>query len=116
MEYDRSRVHLLLNRANTNVGIERDDVLAILGREVDIMLPSAREITRSVNQGEPIAYQKASDAAKAFAALADLYVNAARARATGDQGGDLVELPKRTEPEPAKPQRQSIFRRNRKTA
>ena len=55
MEYDRRRVKILLNRANTNVGIEREDVLAILGRDVDILVPSNREITRSINQGEPIA-------------------------------------------------------------
>jgi pilus assembly protein CpaE len=116
MEYDRRRVRLLLNRANTNVGIERDDVLAILGRDVDIMVPSAREITRSVNQGEPIAYQKGNDAAKAFRALARLYIEAAQARWAGDQSADVIELPSKPEPEPGKSQRQSIFRRSRRTA
>jgi pilus assembly protein CpaE len=77
MEYDRQRVKILLNRANTNVGIEREDVLAILGRDVDILLPSHRDITRSINQGEPIAQQRGSDAAKCFQALADLYIRAA---------------------------------------
>ena len=73
MEYDRRRVKILLNRANTNVGIEREDVLAILGRDVDILVPSHRDITRSVNQGEPIAGQRGTEAAKAFRALAELY-------------------------------------------
>jgi pilus assembly protein CpaE len=73
MEYDRRRVKLLLNRANTNVGIEREDVLAILGRDVDILIPSDREITRSINQGHPIALQRGSEAAKSFRNLAQLY-------------------------------------------
>lgn len=116
MEYDRRRVKILLNRANTNVGIEREDVLAILGRDVDILVPSGREITRSVNQGEPIASQRGTDAAKAFRALADLYIDAARARSMANEGADVIDLPSKKEPEPVKPQRQSIFRRSRRTA
>ena len=77
MEYDRRRVKILLNRANTNVGIEREDVLAILGRDVDILIPSDRDITRSINQGAPIALQRGSEAAKAFRSLAELYVDEA---------------------------------------
>ena len=75
MEYDRRRVRIVLNRANTNVGIEREDVLAILGRDVDVYVPSNRDITKSVNQGVPIAMQRTSDAARAFRELADLYVD-----------------------------------------
>jgi pilus assembly protein CpaE len=82
MDYDRRRVRLLLNRANTNVGIEREDVLAILGRDVDILVPSDREVTRSINQGTPIALQRGSDAAKAFRGLAELYANGSRNGAT----------------------------------
>ena len=80
MEYDRRRVKILLNRANTNVGIEREDVLAILGRDVDILVPSSREITRSVNQGQPIAMQRSTEAAKAYRALAEMYIEEARQR------------------------------------
>jgi pilus assembly protein CpaE len=75
MDFDPRRVKLLLNRANTNVGIEREDVLAILGRGVDFMVPSSREITTSVNSGNPIALQKNTDASKTFRAVADSYIN-----------------------------------------
>jgi pilus assembly protein CpaE len=75
MEYDRRRVKILLNRANTNVGIERDDVLAILGRDADILLPSHRDIARSINQGVPIALQGSSEAATAFHRLAKEYID-----------------------------------------
>jgi pilus assembly protein CpaE len=116
MEYDRRRVKILLNRANTNVGIEREDVLAILGRDVDILLPSHRDITRSINQGEPIAQQRGTDAAKAFASLADLYIDAAEARKSTSPAATILELPAASSaaaPDPGKAQRQSIFRKRR---
>ncbi len=117
MDFDRRRVKILLNRANTNVGIEREDVLAILGRDVDILIPSNRDITRSVNQGEPIALQRGSEAARAFRDLADGYIAEAAARHARDGSSSVVELPISREAEvprePARPARQSIFRRRR---
>jgi pilus assembly protein CpaE len=73
MDYDRSRVKIVFNRANTNVGIEREDVLAILGRDVDVLIPSHRDIARSINQGTPIVLDTSSEAARAFRSLAALY-------------------------------------------
>ena len=67
-------LRLVLNRADTNVGISREDVMAIVGRVPDVLVPSDRNIVRSVNQGEPIALmQRRSDAARAFRVLAELY-------------------------------------------
>jgi pilus assembly protein CpaE len=119
MDYDRRRVKILLNRANTNVGIEREDVLAILGRDVDILIPSHRDITRSVNQGEPIALQRGSEASRAFRALAQEYVDAAAQRAENGGLGTVVDLPGtlelgRAATTPRAPkERQSIFKRRR---
>jgi pilus assembly protein CpaE len=74
MDYE-GRVRFVLNRADSNVGISREDVVAIMGRTPDILVPSDRNITRSVNQGEPIALlQRRSEAARAFNALAHLYI------------------------------------------
>jgi pilus assembly protein CpaE len=111
MEYDRRRVKILLNRANTNVGIEREDVLAILGRDVDILLPSSREITRSVNQGVPITMQRGTEAAKAFRALADIYIDEAAASKSQSSPAQVIELVATPEKETSRPARQSIFRR-----
>ena len=94
MEYDRRRVRILLNRANTNVGIEREDVLAILGQDADILIPSDRDITRSINQGSPIALQRGSEAAKAFRSLAQLYVDDAQVAEDEEQQQQVV-LPHR---------------------
>jgi pilus assembly protein CpaE len=117
MEYDRRRVKILLNRANTNVGIEREDVLAILGRDVDILIPSHRDITRSINQGEPIAGQRGSEASKAFRALAELYVDEANARSTNNARHEVIELAGSREKETSsRAPRQSIFKRSRRSA
>ncbi len=116
MEYDRRRVKILLNRANTNVGIEREDVLAILGRDVDILVPSHRDITRSVNQGQPIAGQRGTEAAKAFRALADLYIEESQQRASAKANAAVIELPSVADAEADRPGRQSLFRRSRRSA
>jgi pilus assembly protein CpaE len=74
MGYDRNRTRLVLNRADSRVGISTDDVVAIVGRPPDVLVPSDRDIPRSVNEGTPIVLAKGkSDAAKAFRTLAALY-------------------------------------------
>jgi pilus assembly protein CpaE len=74
MGYDRSRTRLVLNRADSRVGISADDVIAIVGRPPDVTVPSDRDVPRSVNEGKPIVLAKQkSEAAKAFRTLAELY-------------------------------------------
>jgi pilus assembly protein CpaE len=74
MGYDTGRVSLVLNRADSRVGITADDVSTIVGRSPDVFIPSDREIPRSINEGTPIvAARPTSGAAKAFRALADRY-------------------------------------------
>ncbi len=75
MEYDRRRIRVVLNRANTNVGIDRQDVLAIIGRDADVLIPSHKDVTRSINQGEPIAGHPGRPAGRAFRDLAAMYVH-----------------------------------------
>jgi pilus assembly protein CpaE len=78
MGYDSERVSLVLNRADSRVGITPDDVAAIVGRRPDVSVPSDREIPRSINEGTPIVAAKPqSGAAKAFRALADRYAKPA---------------------------------------
>jgi pilus assembly protein CpaE len=74
MGYDRDRTRVVLNRADTRVGITRDDVVAIIGRPPDVFVPSDRDIPRSINEGMPIVVAKdKSEAARAFRSLAALY-------------------------------------------
>lgn len=74
MEYDPERVRIVLNRADSKVGISTEDVLAVLGQAPAVLVPSDREITRSVNRGEPVALDRRSQAARAFHALAAMYI------------------------------------------
>jgi pilus assembly protein CpaE len=77
MGYDMQRVRLVLNRADSSVGITHNDVLAILGRPPDVLVPSHRDITRSVNEGAPVVLShRRSEAAKAFDVLAKIYASA----------------------------------------
>jgi pilus assembly protein CpaE len=76
MDYPDKDIRFLLNRADSQVGITLEDVRSIVGRAPDVMVPSEREITRSVNEGTPIVLSnRDSDAAKAFRKLAELYAN-----------------------------------------
>lgn len=77
MGYDQDAIRVLLNRADTSVGIGRDDVKAILDREPDVLVPSQRDIPRTVTEGTPIVTaQPKSTAACAFRNLAALYTTA----------------------------------------
>ena len=77
MGYPAFDVRFVLNRADSQVGISIDDVHAIVGRRPDVLVPSDRAITRSVNEGEPIAMKgKRSEAGKAFHELAALFMDA----------------------------------------
>lgn len=81
------RVRIVLNRADTNVGISQADAVAILGRTPDVLIPSQRDVVRWVNAGEPIVLaSKRSEPAKAFRSLAEL-VAAARNPVETSKGG-----------------------------
>jgi pilus assembly protein CpaE len=83
MAYDPSRIKILLNRADSRVGITAEDVEAILGRPPDITVPSDREIPRALNEGASIVTAKPdSEAARAFKRLAREYERA-QAEANG---------------------------------
>jgi pilus assembly protein CpaE len=83
MDYDRAKVRLVLNRADSKVGISPADVVSITERPPSIQVPSDRNVVRSINQGMPIAIaHKRSEAARAFQALGQMYIDD-RARARG---------------------------------
>jgi pilus assembly protein CpaE len=84
MGYDAARTVLVLNRADSRVGISDDDVERIVGRKPQIRVPSDVEITRSVNDGRPIVIGRPkSEGAQAFRKLADVFL--ARASGIGEE-------------------------------
>jgi pilus assembly protein CpaE len=75
MEYDPGSIKVVLNRADSRVGVTPEDVTILLGRAPDIRVPSHRDITRSVNEAMPIVLSGGnSEARKAFQALGASYV------------------------------------------
>jgi pilus assembly protein CpaE len=82
MGYRPGDLTLVLNRADTNVGISPADVEQLLGRRPDVLVPSDRAIPRAITDGRPIVVaQPRSNAAKAFTSLATRYK---AARSNGD--------------------------------
>jgi pilus assembly protein CpaE len=69
-------IRVVLNRSDSNVGITHTDVVRILGRAPDILIPSSRDVVRSVNAGEPIVLDmsRRNEPGKALRALAGLFL------------------------------------------
>lgn len=69
---DRDRVQVVLNRADSKVGLRMPEVEKSLGTTIDVAIPSTREIPLSVNQGIPLAEShKRSPAVSAVRRLAE---------------------------------------------
>jgi pilus assembly protein CpaE len=97
MGYDSDRVSLVLNRADTRVGITHDDVEAIIGRAPDVLVPSDRQIPISVNDGIPIVVRdERSEPARAFRKLSEKYAE------SHEEGAPQVEAAIELKPKPAK--------------
>ena len=75
MGYDSERIRVVLNRADTNVGVTPEDVAEVLGRAPDVLVPSHRDVVRSVNEGAPVVLSRQrSEAARAFTTLGAMYL------------------------------------------
>jgi pilus assembly protein CpaE len=74
MGFPEDKVRILLSRAGTSVGISENDAVEIMGRKLDILVPSDRSVSRSLGDGVPLVVsQPKSEVAKAYEALADLF-------------------------------------------
>jgi pilus assembly protein CpaE len=51
----RNKIHVVLNRADTKVGLRTAEVEKSLGAKIEIMIPSSRDVPLSINQGTPLA-------------------------------------------------------------
>ena len=75
MGVDGDKVKLVLNRADSRVGISKEDVISIVGRTPDVSVPSDRDIPVALNEGLPIVLaNERSEAAKAFHRLASMFL------------------------------------------
>ena len=91
MGYDPTAVTLVLNRADSEVGITRSDVEQLLGRAPDVLVGSDRAIPRALTSGEPIVVaQPRSKAALSYGLLAKRYLaaTALEPETTGLEAGE----------------------------
>lgn len=56
--HPRDHLRILLNRADSKVGLRTAEVEKSLGVEVDVQLPSSRDVPLSINQGTPLALNR----------------------------------------------------------
>lgn len=49
--------HLVLNRASSKVGLTIEDIETTLGLQIDVRIPSSRNVPLSVNRGTPLSMQ-----------------------------------------------------------
>jgi pilus assembly protein CpaE len=52
--FGRNRIRLILNRADSKVGLRVQEVEKTLGTTVDVAIPSSREVPLSINRGTPL--------------------------------------------------------------
>jgi pilus assembly protein CpaE len=82
MGRDPAGITLVLNRADTNIGITDDDVERLLGRRPDILVPSDVAIPRAITHGRAIVEaEPRSGAARAYVQLAEQFVGHAATEA-----------------------------------
>ena len=100
--YSRDRVHVVLNRADSKVGLSIDDVTKTISLPIAAQLPSSRAVPASINRGIPIVHDAAnhpvSQAIRKFAQLL---------MAQAPAGSAVIEL------DAATPQRRTLRLRRR---
>jgi pilus assembly protein CpaE len=80
----RERFRVVLNRADSKVGLDASDVERVMKIRVDAMIPSSRLVPTSLNKGRPVVLEEpGSEVSQAIHSLA------ARFAGSADQVGEL---------------------------
>ena len=83
MGYEADDIMLVLNRADSSVGISVDDVYRLLGKLPEVLVPSDRAVPRALTSGKTIfEADQRSGPAQSFASLAHHYLSVAAFPAT----------------------------------
>ena len=56
--HPRGKMKIVLNRADSKVGLRTNEVEKSLGVEIDVQIPSSRDVPLSINQGTPLAMSR----------------------------------------------------------
>lgn len=80
---------LVLNRADSKVGLAADDVQEVLGLPIEASVPSSRDVTISMNEGVPVVESRPrTPAARELQRLASFFAEPSRATVNAGAGGD----------------------------
>jgi len=90
----RERFRVVLNRADSKVGLDASDVERVMKIRVDAMIPSSRLVPTSLNKGRPVVLEEpGSEVAQAINSLASRF--AGSATQVGELGGTEIADDKR---------------------
>lgn len=82
--------HFVLNRSDSRVGLDKDEVAAAAGMAIEMEIPSSRHVPISLNQGMPLVLaEPKSPVARRISQLVDRLDHAPVARSAESQGGRL---------------------------
>jgi pilus assembly protein CpaE len=100
--FPRDRFRIVLNRADSKVGLDAEDVARVMKIDVDMMIPSSRLVPMSLNKGRPVYREEpGSDVSASIRELA-LRFTGSRASSNGHRPAEDDLEPKR---------RRGLFRR-----
>ena len=98
----RDRFRIVLNRADSKVGLDAGDVERVMKIQVDTMIPSSRLVPMSLNKGRPVVLEEpTAEVALSIRRLAQRFTGI-----TPDQPEGAM-----AESGPAQPKRRGLFRR-----
>ena len=85
----RDRFRIVLNRADSKVGLDSSDVERVMKIQVDTMIPSSRLVPMSLNRGKPVYLEEPnSDITKSIRELATRLTGVAGKQREGDEQAD----------------------------
>ncbi len=90
LAYPQERWHVVLNRADSKVGLSPHDVERTLRSSITVQIPSSRAVPASINRGVPLVLDQPTHAVSvAVRRLADALVPVAVVRSTARRGFSL---------------------------
>lgn len=101
--YARDRSRVIVNRADSRVGLTPDDVRATLNAEIAAQVPSSRDVPATTNRGVPIVHDDprhpvSREVSRLASVLIGAPATATRSRHAGRDRGALKLLRRRTVP------------------
>jgi pilus assembly protein CpaE len=92
----RERFRVVLNRADSKVGLDASDVERVMKISVDAMIPSSRLVPTSLNKGRPVVLDEPnSEVAQAVRQLAVRFAGQAETSTTSDGSFEASRKKKR---------------------